>query len=241
MTNMVLNFAHRGSLTEAPENTLSAVKKALSHGAKAIELDVQLTKDGELVVIHDHHLKRFTKETTKLIKELTLEEIKQLDIGSAFSQAYEGETLATLSEILSVCPSEVLLNIEIKNIPVIYQGIEEKLLYCLEKHQRIDNSIVSSFDHAALQNLQNLHSEIKLGMLFYYRILRPWEYIQNSGLNVYSFHPNIVTVDKEMIKASHDAGLKIYPYTVNEMTSYNALMEAGADGVFSNNPHIFAM
>lgn len=238
---MVLNFAHRGSLTEAPENTLSAVKKALSHGAKAIELDVQLTKDGELVVIHDHHLKRFTKETTKLIKELTLEEIKQLDIGSAFSQAYEGETLATLGEILSVCPSEVLLNIEIKNIPVIYQGIEEKLLYCLEKHQRIDNSIVSSFDHAALQNLQNLHSEIKLGMLFYYRILRPWEYIQNSGLNVYSFHPNIVTVDKEMIKASHDAGLKIYPYTVNEMTSYNALMEAGADGVFSNNPHIFAM
>lgn len=241
MTNMVLNFAHRGSLTEAPENTVSAVKKALSHGAKAIELDVQLTKDGELVVIHDHHLKRFTHETTTLIKELTLEEIKQLDIGSAFSRAYEGETLATLDEILSICPHEVLLNIEIKNIPVIYQGIEEKLLCCLEKHQRIENSIVSSFDHVALQHFQNLHAEMKLGMLFYYRMVRPWEYIRNSGMNVYSFHPNKVTVDKEMIEASHDAGLKVYPYTVNEMTEYKALIEAGVDGVFSNNPHIFAL
>lgn len=238
---MVLNFAHRGSLTEAPENTLAATKKALEHGAKAIELDVQLTKDGELIIIHDHHLKRFTKQTSKLVKDLTVKEIKSLDIGSAFSPTYKGETLATLDEILTVCPSDVLLNIEIKNIPVIYEGIEEKLLHSLESHQRLDHTIISSFDHVALQNIQELNADIKVGALFYYRMVRPWEYIKNSGLKAYSIHLNDVTVDEKTIKASHDAGLKIYAYTVNDLSRYHELIEAGVDGVFSNNPDIFSI
>ena len=238
---MVLNFAHRGSLTEAPENTLSAVQKALEHGAKAIELDVQLTKDDELIVIHDHHLRRFTKQTSKRIKDLTVKEIKNLDIGSAFSPAFKGETLATLDEILALCPKEVLLNIEIKNIPVIYKGIEEKLLHCLERHQRLNHTIVSSFDHVALQNIQELNADVKVGVLFYYRMIKPWEYIKNSGLKAYSIHLNDVTVDEETIKRSHDAGLKIYAYTVNEFSRYKELIEAGMDGVFSNNPDIFSL
>src|SRR5699024_3888843 len=153
---MVLNFAHRGSLTEAPENTLSAVQKALEQKAKAIELDVQLTKDDELIVIHDHHLRRFTKQTSKRIKDLTVKEIKNLDIGSAFSPAFKGEIFVMLDEILAMCPKVILLNSAIKNIPVIYKGIEEKLLNCLERHQRLNHTIVSSFDPVALQNIQEL-------------------------------------------------------------------------------------
>src|SRR5699024_5713336 len=110
---MVLNFAHCGSLTEAQENKLSTVQKALENGEQAIELDVQLTKDEELIVIYDHHLRRFKKQTSKQIKDLTVKEIKNLDIGSAFSPAFKGETLATLDEILALCPKGVLLNIEI--------------------------------------------------------------------------------------------------------------------------------
>ncbi|MEC5423480.1 glycerophosphodiester phosphodiesterase family protein [Virgibacillus sp. C22-A2] len=236
---MVLNFAHRGSLTEAPENTLPAIKKAVEHNAKAIELDVQLTKDNQLVVIHDHTFSRFNKEAGGLIKDYTLSEIKKIDVGSSFSQNYKGVTLATLEEILEVVPKETLLNIEIKNIPVIYQGIEEILVESLDQHNRLDNIIISSFDHVALEKFQNIVPAIPLGLLFYYRILKPWEYAKNCGLDISSVHPHVSYTDKEFIEEFHKLGCKVYPYTVNKENDYNHLIELGVDGVFSNNPRIF--
>lgn len=237
---MVLNFAHRGSLTEAPENTVSAMKKAIEHGAKAIELDVQLTRDQQLVVIHDHKLSRFNKEQSGLVKDYTLGEIKQIDVGSAFSTEYEGEALATLEEVLEICPKDILLNIEIKNIPVIYEGIEGKVLDCLKRNNRMDNIMISSFDHVALENFQKLQPDMPLGMLFYYRMLRPWEYVKNCGLHLYSVHPNALYTDKEMIDAFHHLGYKVFPFTVSDEARYHQLVDSGVDGVFSNNPKIFA-
>lgn len=235
---MVLNFAHRGSLTEAPENTLSAMKKAVEHKAKGIELDVQLSKDGHLVVIHDHKFSRFNS-AAGLVKNYTLDEIKQIDVGSSFSEAFSGEPLATLREVLEIIPRETVLNIEIKNIPVIYSGIEEKVVQCLENYDRMDNVIFSSFDHQALEKLQKLAPRIPIGLLFYYRFIKPWEYAKNCGLKVTSIHPNAVYVNKEFIEECHHAGFKVYPYTVNNMDKYNQFVEWGVDGVFSNNPKIF--
>lgn len=236
---MVLNFAHRGSLMEAPENTLSAMKKAIEHGAKAVELDVQLTRNGHLVVIHDHKLTRFNNEHPGLIKDYTLDDIKQIDIGSAFSDQFAGETLATLDDVLYVCPPDVLLNIEIKNIPVIYEGIEKKVLDCLHRNDRLDQVIISSFDHVALETVQKLNPDIPLGMLFYYRMLRPWEYVKHCGLDIYSVHPNAVHTDKEMVDAFHALGYNVFPFTVSDEKRYNQLIREGVDGVFSNNPKLF--
>lgn len=236
---MLINFAHRGSLTEAPENTLPAFQKAFEHGAKAIELDVQLTSDNQLVVCHDHKLTRFNKEATGLIKDYTLEEINHIDIGQSFHSKFVGTTLPTLEEVLSICPDTVLINIEIKNIPVIYDGIEEILLHKLEEKKRLDNIIISSFDHVALQKIQKLNSQIPIGMLFHYRILDTWEYAKMSDLNIYSIHPNHVFVDKDFIENCHTNGYKVYPYTVNSLDRYHKLVEFGVDGVFSNNPEIF--
>lgn len=236
---MKLNFAHRGSLTEAPENTLSAMKKALDHRAKAIELDVQLTKDGHMVVVHDQKLTRFNPNYPNWIKEYTLEEIKSIDIGSSFSKEYAGESLATFEEILSIIPRDVLLNVEIKNIPIIYEGIEETLIRALEEHDRLDNIIISSFDHAALEKVQELAPNLPLGLLLYYRILKPWEYAKNSGLNLSSVHPHYSYTDQELIDEFHKLGLKVYPYTVSDMATYEKLISLGVDGVFSNNPKIF--
>ncbi len=238
MIYVVLNFAHRGSLTEAPENTLPAFQLAIEHGVKAIELDVQLTKDGHLVVCHDHKLTRFNKHAG-LIKDYTLEEIKQIDIGSSFHEKYKGVVLPTLSEVLEVCPKDLLLNIEVKNIPVIYQGIEKKLIDCLREHERLSNVILSSFDHVALKNIQEIDPSIPLGMLFYYRILNPWEYAKQSGLNITSIHPNNVYTDKEFVRECKAFGYNVYPYTVNDMERYEQLVEYGVDGAFSNNPEIF--
>lgn len=237
---MTLNFAHRGSLTEAPENTLSAMKKAIDHGTKAIELDVQLTSDGHLVVIHDHKLRRFNKKVKGLVKDYSLHDLKQIDVGSSFSRAFKDETLATLDEVLELCPKDILLNIEIKNIPVIYEGIEQKVIACLQEHDRLEQIMISSFDHVALYKTQQLKPDIPLGMLFYYRILKPWEYVRSSGLDIYSVHPNIVWTDKETIHACHQLGYKVYPYTVNDENVYRQLVDQGVDGVFTNNPKIFS-
>ncbi|MHA6250854.1 glycerophosphodiester phosphodiesterase [Oceanobacillus sp. CAU 1775] len=236
---MPLNFAHRGSLTEAPENTLPAFQKAIDHGARALELDVQLTKDNHLVVCHDHKLTRFNSNSTKLIKDYTLEEIKRIDVGASFSEQYVGTALPTLEEVLHICPDDLILNIEIKNIPVIYEGIEQILLNCLKDHERLENVIVSSFDHMALKKIHQLAPEIPLGMLFHYRILNTWEYVANSGLPISSIHPNHVYVDREFVENCKRLGYKVYPYTVSSKDRYEELIDYGVDGVFSNEPGIF--
>lgn len=236
---MPLNFAHRGSLTEAPENTIPAFQKAIEHGAKAIEFDVQLTKDKHLVVSHDHKFTRFNQEFTGLIKDYTLVEIKQIDVGSAFGEAFAGTTLPTLEEVLDICPENLLLNIEIKNIPVIYDGIERRLLDTLAGYHRTENVMISSFDHVALKNVQDINPNIDLGMLFYYRMLNPWDYAANSGLNIRSLHPNQVYVDQTFVQECKKKGYEVYPFTVSDRVRYEELVGFGVDGVFSNAPGVF--
>ncbi|WP_164667642.1 glycerophosphodiester phosphodiesterase [Virgibacillus doumboii] len=236
---MVQNFAHRGSMTEAPENTFPSFQKAIEHGATALELDVQLSKDNELIVCHDHKFSRFNKDVDGLINDYTLKEIKQIDVGSAFSEEFIGITPSTLEEVLDISPEGLLLNIEIKNIPVIYDGIEKILLDTLEKHNRLENLIISSFDHVALENVQELNPEIPLGMLFYYRILNAWDYAKNCGLNISSIHPNQVYTDQKFVAECKKLGYEVYPYTVNSMKRYEELVAYGVDGVFSNEPGIF--
>ncbi|MFA1819949.1 glycerophosphodiester phosphodiesterase [Virgibacillus oceani] len=236
---MALNFAHRGSLTEAPENSLPAIKKALSYNVQGIELDVQLTRDHQLVVIHDQKLARFNKKFPGYIKDYTLREIKQIDVGSSFSKEFKDVSLATLDEILEILPKHIVLNVEIKNIPVMYDGIERILLDCLKNHKFEDNVIISSFDHEALRNFQALTQRIPIGLLFYYRILKPWKYAKHCGLDIYSLHPMQNWTDEELIKECHSLGYKVFPYTVNEKKRYKELLHIGVDGVFSNSPEIF--
>jgi glycerophosphoryl diester phosphodiesterase len=239
VNELALNFAHRGSLTEAPENTLPAMQKALAHDIRGIELDVQLTRDNQLVVIHDQKLARFNKKFPGYVKDYTLKEIKQIDIGSSFSNRFKGVPLATLDEILEIIPKNIVINVEIKNIPVIYKGIEQVLIDCLKNHQLEDEVIISSFDHESLKTFQNLMPSIPVGLLFYYRLLKPWQYAKYSGLNIYSVHPMQNWTDRELIEECHSLGYKVFPYTVNSENRYEQLLDLGVDGVFSNNPDIF--
>ncbi|WP_404455425.1 glycerophosphodiester phosphodiesterase [Virgibacillus necropolis] len=237
---MILNFAHRGSLTEAPENTLPAMEKAIQHNVKAIELDVQLTKDNHLIVIHDQNLSRFNRQTQGFIKDYTLEDIKKVDVGSSFSKGYKGVTLATLEEVLQMLPQDILLNIEIKNKPIVYEGIEDILIECLQQSNRIDNVLISSFDHAALETVQKRVPNIKIGLLLHHRFHKPLEYARKCGMTITSIHPHVKSTNRKLIANAHKLGYKVYPYTVNKLKTYNRLMNIGVDGVFSNNPEIFA-
>lgn len=238
---MIINFAHRGSLTEAPENTLPSFKKAIHNGAKAIELDVQLSKDNQLIICHDHHFRRLNHKIKGFVNDYSLEEIKKMDIGSSFSNDYTGTTIPTLEEFIEICPQDITLNIEIKNIPIIHDNIENILIECLTKHNRFDNLIISSFDHLALNKIHKIAPNIDLGMLFHYRILKTWNYVESSGLEISSIHPNEVFVDRNFVEECKNLGYKVYPYTVNQYDRYKELLNYGVDGVFSDNPEIYTI
>ncbi|AXF55531.1 glycerophosphodiester phosphodiesterase family protein [Salicibibacter kimchii] len=119
-------IAHRGYSREAPENTFAAFRRAIEKGASGIELDVHVSKDGELVVMHDDDVSR-TTNGKGLVRDMTASELKRLDAGSWFGEPYRGEEVPFLEEVLHFVPPEVLINIEIKNIPIFYEGIEKKV------------------------------------------------------------------------------------------------------------------
>lgn len=238
---MTIYFAHRGSVTEAPENTMPSFERALRHGVKGLELDVQLTKDGHLVINHDQRINRVASNGTGFIRDFTLEEIRQFDVGGKFSAEFEGVTFATLEEVVAFCPSDVLLNIEIKNIPYFYEGIEKKVVDCLKAHDRVENTLISSFDHKALKRMEELAPEIPLGLLFMDNILDPWSYAKHCGIQVYSLHPRYQFVDKTYMEKCHEEGFKVFPWTVDDEDVHQYLLSIGVDGIISNNPKIFGV
>ncbi|GAB2537752.1 glycerophosphodiester phosphodiesterase [Gracilibacillus alcaliphilus] len=237
---MVLNFAHMGSLTEAPENTIPSIQKALEHKTKAIELDVQLTKDKQLVVVHDRTLERYNPNFTKNIREYTMEEIYQVDVGSAFSEAFKGTSFVTLEEILELLPEDIILNIEIKHAKV-HQGIEAMLIDRLQNHNLEDQTIISAFDHNSLRKVQRIAPNIRVGLLYLHHLPQLWDHVKQSSLEVYSVHPSQDWTDQQIIEECHKLGCKVFPFTVNDLERYDQLRSYGVDGVFTDNPHIFSI
>lgn len=144
-------FAHRGSAGTHPENTMAAFREAERVGADGIELDVHLTKDNEVVVIHDSTADRTTNGTGEM-RNLTLKELRKLDAGLNYSKKYKGERIPALKEVLSWMQENTLeLNIELKNVTVEYPGFEEKLLEEVVEFGMEERLFLSSFNHYALQ------------------------------------------------------------------------------------------
>jgi glycerophosphoryl diester phosphodiesterase len=231
-------FAHRGSSLEAPENTLPAFQLALEQGCKAIELDVQLTMDEELIVCHDEKIDR-TTDGTGYIKDQTLASLKHRDAGSWFSDQFQGVKLPTLEEVLAICYQDIVINIEIKNIPFFYKGIEEKVLQTIRRFGFVENTIISSFDHHALLCVQHLQPNQKIGVLLANQLIDPWGYLENAKLHAFSIHPLYSFVNEEFVRQSHQVGYKVIPFTVDDRKVYQGLKSMGVDGIFTNIPSRF--
>lgn len=231
---MVTVFAHRGAESIAPENTKTAFKTALDCGAAAIELDVQLTKDKVPVVVHDYKLKRYNKKAKLPITEYTFDELQSIDVGKYFDDKFEGETIPSFKSILELIPKNILLNIEIKNSPVQHEGIEKQIAELVEKYYPLENVIVSSFDHTALARIAEHNPDIKLGFLIHYPMINAGRYVNMTGLNAVSIHPNKKFVDKAFVDECHKYNLKVYPYTVATNKEASRLLDCGADGYFTS-------
>jgi glycerophosphoryl diester phosphodiesterase len=230
-------IGHKGTSAYAPENTLASIRKAVDMGVKCIEIDVQLTIDKEVVVIHDYTLDR-TTNGKGWIKEKTLEEIKTHSAGSWFGTEFIEEKVPTLAEVVKVLPKDVWLNIEIKSIARERGDIEERILAIVKAHDILDRVIISSFDHVSLLKFRGLDQDIKIGLLVYAYWIQPWEMIEQSGIIPYSIHPAIEYLDEAFVAEGKKRGYKVFPYTVNTKDEYLYAMKLGVDGVFSDYPDL---
>lgn len=230
-------IGHKGAAGYAPENTLASLRKGIEMGLKFVEIDVQLTKDHEVVVIHDYSLNR-TTNGNGFVKAHTLSEIKKFDAGSWYGDAFQKEEIPTLEEVLKILPKDVWLNIEIKNIARERANIEEKILELINRYEIEDQIVISSFDHLSLNKVRSLNKTIKIGVLLYAYLLDPWSQLDTYELKPYSIHPAIEYLDEAFVDEAKKRGYKVFPYTVNTIEEYAYCMYLGVDGVFSDYPDL---
>ena len=231
-------FAHRGASGYVPENTLTAIKKAIEMKADGIEIDIQLTKDGKIVVIHDWKVDR-TTTGRGFVYELDFGYIRSLDAGQWYTKDFIGEVVPTLEEVLDILPNDMMLNIEIKDIARKHSNIEEKMLEVLKKYpEKFNNIIVSSFHHDKIRKLQELEPKLKLALLTDSEFIEIEKYLSTNGLNSYSYHPEINLISKKDVDILHKKGIKIFVWKVNKEEDLDYLLSMEIDGVITNYPDI---
>ncbi len=220
----MLNIAHRGFKGAYPENTMLAYEKAVEIGADGIEFDVHLTKDGELVIIHDETLDR-TTDGGGLVKDKTLHELKKLN-ASKGSLTSEVQTIPTLREYFDFARNkDIITNIELKTSIITYEGIEKKVYDLIKEYDMKDKIIISSFNHNSLIRMKEIDREIKCGVLESSRLYKPWEYVKNLGMEY--FHPLNFTINKEIAEkfSENNIGLNIWfgisDYDFGECLEFN--------------------
>ncbi|MTI57044.1 glycerophosphodiester phosphodiesterase [Geosporobacter ferrireducens] len=231
-----LVIGHRGAAAYAPENTMASFQKALTLGAGGIEIDVQMTKDGRLVICHDETVDR-TTDGSGAIQALTLKEIQMLDAGSWFSENFRGEKIPVLEELLDFLRGrDILLNIELKNGIVLYRGLEEKVLEALRIYHMEHYTILSSFNHYSLLRLKELNPRIKTGVLYVAGLVEPWEYARRIGAD--ALHPIYYSVLPEIVTGAQVHQMPIYTYTVNEMKDLERIFSLGVAGIITDYPDL---
>lgn len=231
---MTMNYAHRGASGYYPENTLISFRKALEMGCTGIETDVQMTRDGVLVLIHDEMVNRTTNGTGP-VGSFTLQELRHLDAGSFFGKNFAGCRIPTLEELLElVSPTPVMLDIEIKTGIVFYPQIEEKLLDTLYRYQMQHRVILSSFNHYSMVHCKELAPEVKTALLYMEGLYKPEQYCHTTGAD--ALHPFFYAVQPEIVQAAHQSGLLVNPFTVNEERVMQNLLQMGVDGIITDYP-----
>lgn len=229
-------IAHRGASKLAPENTMAAFKKALQLGAGGIELDVHLSSDGCLMVTHDEQLER-TSNGHGLLKTKTFAELRELDFGSWFSPEFKDAKIPELKEVFELISGwDGLLNIEIKNGPVFYPGIEQAVADTLEKFGRVQHTIISSFNHYSLVEIRRINPRIRTAPLYMAGLFEPWEYAKRLG--ACAIHPLFYNIVPEVMLGCKRNGIMVNPYTIDQPDYIKAMAAAGVDGIITNVPDI---
>lgn len=246
----ITNVAHRGASAHAPENTLAAVREGVAMDADMVEIDVQRSSDGGLVLMHDTNLVRttdaeqvFPGRDSYAVADFTLAEIRQLDAGSWFGGEFADEPVPTLAETLAVLRGgDVGLLLEVKE-PRLYPGIEAEIAAELKRDRwwlrpapshLAHRLVVQSFDWESMARSQALLPRIPHGLLG--RV--PEARIAELATWADQINPGYTTVDAVYVDAVRAAGLEIYVYTVNAAADMRAQIAKGVDGIITNYPDV---
>jgi glycerophosphoryl diester phosphodiesterase len=231
-----LNFGHRGASYEAPENTLAAFVRAIELGADGIELDVQLSKDGQLVAIHDATLEATTDGQGR-VQNRTLAELKELDAGSWFAPAFAGQHIPTLQEVIDVVGNRLLLNIELKTRELNGDGLAAAVVTTVKENNLLDRAIVSSFNPLAVWRSRRLEPGLSVGMLYSpdqplpFRRLWLRRLIRPSAL-----HPHHAALDEATMEWARKRGYRVHAWTVDDPAEMRRLKRIGVDVIITNRP-----
>ncbi len=229
-------WAHRGASGYEPENTLESFSKAVDMKADGVELDVQLTSDGELVVIHDERVDRVS-DGTGYVRDMSFRSIRALDVSKPVSGYGKTVRVPALREVFELLKDTgLMINVEIKNGIFPYSGIEEKVVSLIDEMGMEKKIWISSFNHEAVLRVKNMNPALKCAFLFGDVMIDPYEYGRIHKVN--ALHPAIYHFlhDEHYIERAHEKGLEVHAWTVNEKEHLSKLMLAGIDAVISNYP-----
>ena len=237
---MPMIYAHRGASGYAPENTLRAFALAADMHADGVELDVQRTRDGVLVVFHDETVDRVTGGHG-FIADMTLAEVKRLRVCRPFPD--QPEEIPTLEEVFALLKSRGLrCNAELKNSFLPYPGMEAEVLDLASKMGMTDAMLYSSFQHHSMARVKQLDPAARTGLLYAATLVRPWDYAKSIGAD--ALHPEFTEIlqIREEVERAHALGIEVNPWTVNEESHLRAMIAAGCDRIITNYPdHALAL
>lgn len=226
---MVKITAHRGASGTAPENTAIAIEQAITSGAEYVEIDVQETRDGRIVLLHDEDLKR-TTGFKKNIRETNFSELADLEAGSWFDERFRGEKIPALEQIIELCRGRILLNIELK-FNGSQEMLAERVVTIVRNANAEDSVLITSFELPLIDKVKLLTTQIKTGLIFYFM---PSYDIMNMQHPVLSVHKRNVT--KRFLKKTHSHGKEVHVWTVNDEEDMHQLLELKVDNIITNFP-----
>jgi glycerophosphoryl diester phosphodiesterase len=230
-------YAHRGLSGLYPENTMLAFQRAAEAKFDAIELDVQLTRDGQVVIIHDEVIDR-TTDGSGLVMSYSLAELRRFDASRVRPEAGVATRIPSFEEYCEWASSDpsVHTNIEVKSSVIFYPGLEEKTFAIIQKYHLGDRVFFSSFNHLSLVLLQQIAPGVPLGLLVERQgLVHAGSLCSRFGFDY--FHPALSSVTPEGVAECHNHGVGVQVWTVDAQADWDRMVAAKVDAVFSNFPH----
>ena len=215
---------------------MAAFRAAIAAGADMIELDVHLTRDNGVVVIHDDTLER-TTNGKGTVAEKTVAELKGLDAGSWFNPRFTGERIPTLVEVLDLIRNRILVNIELKkgkNFPYTMEELADRTLTVVERAGMTDQILFSSFDPAAINRIREKNARLPIALI----VDKPWEKPEDPGADTHypTLNCRTTVLNEGNIRRAHTAGIRVHVWTVNTKEAMEKFIALGVDGIITNHP-----
>jgi len=238
LPNRPIILGHRGASAHAPENTMAAFQHAIDCGADGIEFDVKLTRDKEIIIIHDLTVNRTTNGKGK-VKELTLEKIRELDAGSHFSEKFRGEKIPLLKDVLVKMPPSFIINIELTNYNSMFDGLAKKTANLVKDLGKAKQVVFSSFNPLNLILTKRILPETPVALLALpgkagaLNRSRAMVKVAPKFIN-----PNYRDVNASFLKKQRDLNRSIITWTVNDVEEIIRLFDLKIDGIISDDPQL---